>query len=138
MGSQSKLNSPAYVLDAVYKIQVTLGEEDDIIPVPVKDFTSKENDYNISHEFSLNWSKDVNKGGIIQKQKYEIKPKYASLVDKYKTKKKTDIDEFDEETDSHHGELSILGIHDPDSKYIQKILQKGYVQRKYPKETILG
>ena len=35
VGSASKVNAPAYNLDSVYRVQMTVGEPDDIIPVRV-------------------------------------------------------------------------------------------------------
>jgi phage/plasmid-associated DNA primase len=122
IGSASKINSPAYDLDAVYKVQITVGEPDDIIPVKVSDF--KDQNYNMSYEFSLNWGKNSDKGGIIEKNKYDIDPKYSSLLEQYKTKSREidGHDEFDEESDKYYNDLSILNIHDPDANYIKSLL----------------
>jgi phage/plasmid-associated DNA primase len=122
IGSSSKINSPAYILDVVYKVQITVGELDDIIPVKVENFAGA--NCNISHEFSLNWAKNPDKGGIISKAKYDIQPKYSTLLDQYKTKSRDvdNHDEFDEESDKYYNELSILNMHDPDTGYIKSIL----------------
>lgn len=124
IGSASKVNSPPYELDAVYKVQVTVGEPDDIIPVKVSNFADPESNNNICYEFSLNWQKNPDKGGIVEKCKYDIQPKYSSLLSQYKTKQRDfdDHDEFDEESDQYYNDLSILNMHDPDTNYIKSLL----------------
>lgn len=119
VGSASKINTPAYKLDSVYKVQVTTGELDDIIPVRVPNFT--ENNTNICYEFSLNWGKDSSKGGVIEKKKYDIAPKLQHLLDQYITKPKS-VDEFNADDDKYYGEMSILNLHDPDMEYIKVLL----------------
>lgn len=121
IGSSSKVNSPPYNLDLIYKVQITVGEADDIIPVKVTDeFLNKEKNINISYEFSLNFEKKLDKGGIIQKKKYNIKSEYNNELLQYKNKEPTKVAEF--ENESYHNELSILNMHDPDSSYIKSIL----------------
>jgi phage/plasmid-associated DNA primase len=121
VGSASKINSPAYEFDATYNVQITVGEPDDIIPIKVPDFTSTDNNYNICYEFSLNWAKNSDRGGIIEKKRFEIKPEYEPLLNQYRNKSKNEEDEFDEDDDNYN-EMSILNIHDVDTTYIKTLL----------------
>lgn len=121
IGSASKINSPAYIFDATYNVQITVGEPDDIIPIKVPDFNSTENNYNICYEFSLNWEKSADKGGVIKKHKFDIKLEYASLIDKYTNKIKNVENEFDED-DKQYNDMSILNMHDFDTVYIKTLL----------------
>lgn len=120
IGSSSKLNSQPYEIDMIYKIQVTVGDIDDIIPLDVtEEFLNKSNNYNISYEFSLNYEKNHEKGGILSKRPYNIKAEFQSMILPHKSN--TNIkDEF--ENDQYHNELSLLNIHDPDVNYIKSIL----------------
>lgn len=122
IGASSKVNSPPYLLSSVYNVQITAGETDDIIPIKVPDFVSPEKNHNICYEFSLNWYKDSEKGGVVKKKRYDIRPKYSTLLSQYNSKKTENYDEFEEEDDAHYNELSILGMHDPDSSYIKSLL----------------
>ena len=117
VGSASKINSPAYEFDSAYKVQYTVGETDDIIPVKVPDL----NNMNLVYEFSLNWCKSPDKEGVIVKNKYEIKAEYTTLLTQY-TKTKTPEFEFDEEHEANYNEMSILNIHDVDTSYIKTLL----------------
>ena len=121
IGSSSKVNSPPYNLDLIYKVQITVGDEDDIIPEKAtNDFLNEEKNINISYEFSLNFEKKKCKGGIIQKNKYNIKSMYNNELLKYKNNDVKKESEF--ENENYHNELSLLNIHDPDSSYIKSIL----------------
>jgi len=124
IGSASKINSPAYIFDATYNVQITVGELDDIIPVKVPDFNSAENNNNICYEFSLNWEKPSDKGGVIKKQKFDIKLEYTSLISKYTTKPKNEECEFGEDSDDNktYNDMSILNMHDVDTVYIKTLL----------------
>jgi phage/plasmid-associated DNA primase len=123
IGASSKVNSPPYLLSSVYEVQVTAGgDKDDILPIPIPDFASLENNNNICYEFSLNWCKNSEKGGVVKKKRYEIRTKYSALLSQYSSKKNENYDDFEEEHDSHYNELSILSMHDPDSTYIKSIL----------------
>ena len=121
VGSASKINTPAYDFDATYNVQITVGESDDIIPIKVSDFASSDNNNNICYEFSLNWSKNPENGGVIEKKHFDIKPEYTSLLNQYRKKSKTEDDEFDED-DSNYNEMSILNMHDVDTSYIKTLL----------------
>jgi len=121
VGSASKINTPAYDFDATYNVQITVGESDDIIPIKVSDFASSDNNNNICYEFSLNWSKNPEKGGVIEKKHFDIKTEYTSLLNQYRKKSKTEDDEFDED-DSNYNEMSILNMHDVDTSYIKTLL----------------
>ena len=104
----------------IYKIQVTVGEMDDIIPIDVTDeFLSTKNNNNISYEFSLNYNNDCDKGGILIKRSYDIKHNFQSMLLRYKSKK---IENEEFENDHFHNELSLLNMHDPDAQYIKSIL----------------
>jgi phage/plasmid-associated DNA primase len=119
IGSASKINSPPYNLDNVYKVQITAGDSDDIIPVKIPDFA--ENNTNICYEFSLNWKKPSDKGGVIDKRKYDIISSFQNLLEQYKHKPKP-VDEFAGTSDQYYGDMSILNLHDPDMEYIKVLL----------------
>jgi phage/plasmid-associated DNA primase len=121
IGSASKINSPAYLFDAVYKVQITVGESDDIIPIKVQDFLDSDSNNNICYEFSLNWAKNPDKGGIVIKKHYEIKTEYTNLLSKYQNKQKDTDSEF-EDDDSHYNDLSILNMHDVETSHIKTLL----------------
>jgi phage/plasmid-associated DNA primase len=127
IGSASKVNSPAYNLDSIYRVQVSIGDDDDIIPIKSNEFMNIEENNNVCHEFSLNWLKLKN--GVIKKEKYEIKSEYLSLLLQYTANKNENYDEFEEEDDSHYGELSILGMSDPDMSYIKSLLDILHTKR---------
>ena len=118
IGSASKINAPAYEFAAMYNVQLTTGESDDIIPIKVSDFDNAESNNNLCYEFSLNWAKSADKGGVIAKNKFEIKPAYIHLIDKANVKVLDD--EFNE--DENYNEMSILNMHDSDTKYIKNLL----------------
>jgi phage/plasmid-associated DNA primase len=120
IGSASKINTPAYEFDATYNVQITVGEVDDIIPMKMPEFANLENNNNICYEFSLNWAKNSEKGGIIVKRRFDIKSEYSSFITQYNSKK-VENEEFNEE-DSNYNEMSILNIHDVDTTYIKTLL----------------
>jgi phage/plasmid-associated DNA primase len=120
IGSSSKANTPPYEIDMIYKIQITVGDIDDIIPIDVTEsFLNPSNNNNISYEFSLNYEKNHEKGGILIKQRFNIKSEFQSLLLKHKSTK-TETVEF--ENEHFHNELSLLNMHDPDANYIKSIL----------------
>jgi len=120
IGSSSKVNTPPYEIDMIYKIQITVGDSDDIIPIDItEEFLNKSNNYNISYEFSLNYEKNHNKGGVLSKRRYDIKSEFQSLLLSHKSKK---VQNDDFENEHYHNELSLLNMHDPDAKYIKSIL----------------
>lgn len=119
IGSASKINTPPYVIEEVYNVQVTVGETDDIIPT--KDHSFLNNNTNICYEFSLNWAKNPDKGGIIEKNRYDIKPEYQNLLDQYKTKTNEENDS-DNEDEQYYNDMSILNLHDPEMEYIKLLL----------------
>jgi phage/plasmid-associated DNA primase len=121
IGSASKLNTPPYELDAVYIVRVTIGDLDDIMPVRNLEYLDVNSDVNICYEFSLNWSKNPKKNGIIEKKRYDIKPTYQNLLDQYKNTNIKDED-FDEDADKNFNDLSILNLHDPEMEYIKLLL----------------
>ena len=118
IGSASKVNTPAYELVEIYKVETTVGDMDDIIPVKCNNFM--DDNTNICYEFSLNWEKNSIKGGKIKKNHYDVKPEFHNIIDQYKTIKKND--ELNIEDDSYYNELSILNLHDPDMEYIKILL----------------
>jgi phage/plasmid-associated DNA primase len=123
VGSASKINSPPYDFADVYRVQTTIGELDDIIPIKIPNFSDNgtEEGTNICYEFSLNWMKNPEKGGIIEKRRYDIQSKYQHLIDQYKAKPNED-EEVDGENDNYYNEMSILNLHDPDMEYIKLLL----------------
>lgn len=122
IGSSTKVNAPPYLMDSIYRVQMTIGgDSDDIIPIRDNKFMEPEKNANICHEFSLNWAKSSEKGGIVAKKRYDIVAKYSALLHQYNTKN-NNYDEFEEDDDQHYNELSILGMHDPDSGYIKALL----------------
>ena len=120
IGSASKINSPAYEFDDVYNVQITIGDVDDIIPMKIPDFINAESNNNICYEFSLNWAKNTERGGIIIKRKFDIKSEYSSYLNQYNSKK-TEPDDFNDE-DLNYNEMSILNMHDVDTTYIKTLL----------------
>ena len=129
IGSASKINTPAYDLDAVYNVQITVGELDDIIPVKSSDFTSASNNNNLCYEFSLNWTKPTDKGGVVQKKHYNIKQEYEYLLNQYKSSEtKLDIDDF-VDNNTNYNDMSILNIHDIDTVYIKTLLDILHIKR---------
>ena len=121
IGSASKLNAPAYEFDAVYKVQFAVGEPDDIIPIKIPDFTNAENNNNLCYEFSINWQKSPDKGGVVEKNHYDINTTHQHLLSQYNNDTKTDED-FNCDDDQHYSEMSILNIHDIDTSYIKILL----------------
>jgi phage/plasmid-associated DNA primase len=119
IGCSTKVNSPAYELDSVYKVQMTIDDPDDIIPVKVNNFDNGTN--NVCHEFSINWAKNPAKNGVVVKQKHEIKIKYAAMLSPYKGEEYSK--EYDEdENDPFYNDMSILNLHDPDADYVKLLL----------------
>ena len=127
IGSASKVNTPPYDLVEVYKVQITVGELDDIIPVKVPNFASDVKT-NICYEFSLNWAMSTDKGGIIEKKHYDIQPKFQNVLEQYKSQKH-ECDEDDEDDKKHYSDLSILNLHDPDMEYIKLLLDILHLKR---------
>ena len=120
IGCSSKVSAPPYILDAVYKITLSFNEEipNDFIPDECKEFFDKkyldEKQICICHEFSLNWEKS--KGGIINKNNYNIKPKYEGEL----PLKKEEQEIINE--DKIHSEMSLLNIHDHNTEEIKSLL----------------
>ncbi len=114
IGCRSKPNSQPYEIYKIYQIKVK-GEEGN------KKAYEKERDdllddlsFNIVHEFSLNWEANV-----IKKKKYEPLPKVSeSIIRNYSQIKS----QKDVETDNMYGELSMLTLHDAESKFIKNLL----------------
>jgi phage/plasmid-associated DNA primase len=129
IGSASKINTPPYELTDIYKVQTTIGELDDIIPIRDNNFINNV-DTNVCYEFSLNWCKNLDKGGIIEKKKYDIKSEYQNLLDQYKSNSSKQDNEFDEECDDKlYNDLSILNLHDPEMEYIKLLLDILHLKR---------
>ena len=121
VGSATKVNRPPYSLTNVFKVKVNIQHED-YIPM-IYDEILKDEDVNLCHEFSINWQKNSDKGGIITKKKYDVKPEYDTVlaaIASTKTQEENQEDEF--EPDSVHGEMSLLNVHDPDSMYLKSLL----------------
>lgn len=130
VGSASKINTPAYSLDMVYNVQVTINEPDDIMPMRSTQFNNSLTDpdgANVCYEFSLNYQKNPDKGGIIDKKKYDIKTEYATALSRYigKTKDVEDV----EEDDKVYGEMSLLNMHDADTSHIKLLLDTLHPKR---------
>lgn len=124
IGSSSKVNTPPYILDMVYKVKIIVNDSDTVIPTDItNDFLNEEKNINIAYEFSLNFQNNLEKGGVIKKIKYNIKQEYSSKLDIMKSKKNLILeDDEDFENDHYHNELSLLNMHDPDVAYIKSIL----------------
>jgi P4 family phage/plasmid primase-like protien len=120
IGSATKVNSPAYDLSAVYKVQMTIDEPDDIIPVKMNNFD--DNTVNICHEFSLNWAKPDGKNAIIEKRRYDIKSQFNAVLDQYKGTAEKHEEDLCEDDEKFYNDLSILNVHDPDMEYIKSML----------------
>jgi phage/plasmid-associated DNA primase len=127
VGSASKIHSPAYRIDSIYEVGITVGDPDDVIPTKTDKFNDP--NVNICYEFSLNWQRNSEKGGIIKKTHYDIRPEYANLLERYKTKKSHAIDEEMEEDDKLYGDMSILNMHDADTKHIKNVLDTLHPKR---------
>jgi phage/plasmid-associated DNA primase len=122
VGSASKLNTPAYLLDALYKVRMTIGDADDIIPIATT-FDESNNNTNLSFELSLNWANSMEKGGVVRKKHYDVKPEHRSLLEQFESKgNDAECDEFDENNEAYYNEMSILNVHDPDVGYIKSLL----------------
>jgi phage/plasmid-associated DNA primase len=121
VGSASKINTPPYELTDVYNVQTTIGEPDDIIPVKEANFKNEVNT-NICYEFSLNWGRSLDKGGVIEKKKYDAKTEYQNIINQYKTSVAAVEDEFDGDECKYYNDMSILNLHDPDMEYIKVLL----------------
>jgi hypothetical protein len=121
VGSATKVNHPPYSLTNVFKVKVNIQHED-YIPM-IYDEIMKDDAVNICHEFSINWQKNSDKGGIITKKKYDVKPEYDTVLAAIASTKNQDETQEDEfEPDSVHGEMSLLNVHDPDSMYLKSLL----------------
>ena len=131
IGSSTKTGAPPYNLLSI--IEFNIKEESlhnvtmsasykevsyrflfgDKPPKEVKD--QKNSEVVLCHELSLNW--ENKKNGIIKKYKFEINEIYAkelSFVER-------DL-EHEIKTERAVGELSILNMHDPDTEYIEGLL----------------
>ena len=122
IGSATKPDTPPYDLNCVFKVQ-TIGS-DDIIPVVQPDFDN--NNTNVCYEFSLNWEKPSIKNGIVVKTKYQPQIQFMDIIDKYK---RPDAFNVDDDDDDCYGDLSILGIHDANSKFIKELLDMLHPKR---------
>ena len=124
IGSALKINSPPYDFADVYKVQITVGELDDIIPIKVPSFSDNgtAQGVNICYEFSLNWMVNPEKGGIIEKKQYDVRPKFQHLIERYNSNTKQIDEEFDEDCTKYYNEMSILNLHDPDMEYLKVLL----------------
>ena len=116
LGSASKINTPPYELVDLYKVQITIGDFDDLIPVKTSNLTDI--NANSVFELSLNWENSKNR--IIEKIKYYIKPMYQNLLEV--NKKSIDNDFDDADNDQMYGEMSMLKMHDTESDHIKSLL----------------
>lgn len=124
IGSTTKANKPPYELTRVFKVKVNIKHQD-YIPTAYDEMISNactDTSINICHEFSLNWEKKTQKGGIITKQNYDIKSEYASILEAISSKKDDEKIEDEFEPDAVHGEMSLLNVHDPNAMYIKALL----------------
>lgn len=117
VGSASKINTPAYELDAIYKIAYTTGDCDDTIPVLAPALMTNEK-FLVCYEMSLNWQRNPDKGGVITKANYEIKVEYEDLLPTNINMSSSDDDVIDD----LYNDMSILNLCDSDSIFVKSLL----------------
>jgi phage/plasmid-associated DNA primase len=129
IGSSTKINTPAYVLDDAYEIRLYLNSDNtSIMPLKCVDLFSEKTNSNIIlvNELSLNWERNLDKNGIIEKLKYNVREEYLSQIVKFKP----NIDFNDiENINDENSELSLLKIHDPDVEFIKALLDTLHSKR---------
>jgi len=125
IGNATKPGSPAYQLTETYRVHVDVdrraeAKESGISVIPARD-NSFLADANLCYEFSINWARAAEKGGLIPRTVRTPRPAYASRVDAYQGAKKAALDEF-QSADQIHNALSLLNVHDPDADLIRRLL----------------
>jgi hypothetical protein len=131
IGSATKAGKPPYKMTNVFKVKVNIHHKD-FIPQSYDAMIEQAQESvntNLCYEFSLNWQKKTEKGGIIIKKKYDVKSEYEAQISALQSKKSEmeDADEF--EQDSVHGEMSLLNVHDPNAMYIKSLLDILHIDR---------
>ncbi len=112
IGSSTKKGSPAYLLTHIYEATINFEMKSIVLIKNTK--LMKNRDFNVCHEFSLNYEVP---NGIIKKQNYEAQEKFATEI--YELGKITkDL----EEANRNYGTLSMNAIHDAQVKEIQDLL----------------
>lgn len=129
VGSASKMNSVAYNLASVYDVDITIGDPDEVIPVKSTEFQPGNDQPNICYEFSLNWQKSSEKGGVIQKKHYDIRSEYATQLERFTQSNKNKVIDDELEDDPLFGDMSILNMHDPDTPHIKALLDTLHPKR---------
>lgn len=127
LGSSSKPNTPAYKLTSIKRIRTKIKNFNDegtypLISEVLNDFISnpsggvdsKNSHIVLAHELSVNWEKS---NGIIKKRDYMPHEQYIEVCESKNKQPKNASEEALE-----HGELSIANISDPDSEFIEGML----------------
>ena len=109
--SNCKVNKEPYDLYKTFKILYTKNFS---IPENADELLRKD-EINICYEFSLNYE---NPKGIIKKYYYEPKENIKEEIDFYMDNK----DNNQEFLDKNINDISILSLHNPDTKYIRELL----------------
>ena len=128
LGSSSKMNAPPYYLYGINGFEINTsdgtlakssGEKAHTdFGLDDKMHLDEKSKVVLCHELSLNWENDAKKNPIIEKRRYEAKEEYLNEINSMKSVQGSDEDVKEKE----YGMLSITHIHDPDTEYIEGLL----------------
>ena len=119
IGSSTKKGNPAYILTHIYEATVNFEMKSIILIKNTK--LLKNRDFNVCHEFSLNYESPA---GTIKKQNYEALEKYVTEIQEL-NKVAKEI----EESNKNYGILSMNAVHDAQIKEIQELLDTLSIKR---------
>lgn len=109
-----KVNKEAYNVHKTFKILYINNNFQ--IPENADDILIKKKDINLAYEFSLNYE---NNNGIIKKYYYEPRLEFEDEIQYYENIEDSSTDEF---LDKNINDISILSLHNPNTKFIRELL----------------
>jgi hypothetical protein len=128
LGSSTKMGSPPYYLQVLYKSKLFHDDGDNITPLVDRcDDLIKDDPMSpivLCHELSLNWETEA---GVVKKRKYELKESYLPRLSEMREASA----DLESAVESENGELSLLKLHDPDADYIMGLLDTLSPDRSY-------
>jgi len=114
IGSATKIGSVSYRPTHFYKV-ILKTEDNECIISNADIFIKKSANFNICHEFSLKWEVS---NGIIKKNRYDVKDKYANETEISEEKIRREEEQFTK----NYGELSTNAAHDAKIGEIKELL----------------
>jgi phage/plasmid-associated DNA primase len=103
-----KSGKKPYDIECIYKVEI---KKSNINNMAI--FNYENTNMNLAYEFSINYNNDE---GMCEKKEYGVNETVTNAISQWSNKK------MSEEYDKKDGDLSILSMHDPDSKQLKLII----------------